>query len=212
MNLSQAITILMVLVAINIFYNYSANQRSLDQQHTNSQKSEKPSGNKPLQPGVKYFGTAIFLFPMLAGLWGINYWFNDYNLAKETLNWNKYNGILISKDIQGEVRKNHSRDVRATGTTYYSPEVVYQFTVDGRKYQGKNIDYNSHPSYGDENKVTEYLQGLPETGEDILVYVNDDISKSVIKPGTQNMSYFGLLASLPFFLIGLIGLKFIYKF
>ena len=207
MNLSQAITIVIILTAINTIYNYKANQKLTD-----SRSQESTPNKKPLQNPIKYLGTAIFLFPLLGGIWGINYWFNDYNLAKETLKWKKYNGVLVSKSIEGDVVSNHNTDIRSTDTTYYSPNVVYHFTINGNKYKGTNIDFNSHPAYGDKEKVAKLLQSLPEEGANLFVYVNNDLTSSVLKPGTQNMSYFGVLASTPFLLIGLIGLKLIYKF
>ena len=212
MNLSQAITLIIILIAANAFYNYRAHQKSLENNSLSSQQTKKRASRKPLEPGAKVFGTFVFLIPLLAGIFNINYWFSDYNKAKETLNWKEYDGILISKDIESEVIVNRSTNTSTTNTTYYSADVVYHFTADGDKYESRNIDYNSRPLEGNSENVVEFLKTLPEPGDKITVYANDDKSRSVIIPGTQNMSYFGLLGSLPFFLIGLIGMKFVYQF
>jgi hypothetical protein len=213
MNLSQAITLLIILIAINTFYNYRVHQKSLDPKSFSSQQAEKRANRKPMQTGSKIFGTFIFIIPLFGGIFNLNYWFKDYNLARETVNWNKYEGVLISKDIAREERETDSKKDPFKTITYYSPAVVYHFSMDGEKYRGTNIDYNSHPIDADKDNVIDFLKTLPEPGENITVYADDKsdkTDKTVIIPGTQNMSYFAILIAIPFIAIGFIGMKFVW--
>lgn len=212
MNITQAIIILAIIMIINSLYNYSLNRKSASDISTQLSKVTDSKNSISTTPAIKYFGTAIFILPLLGGLWGINYWLKDYNIANDTLNWNKTSGTIISKSIDSKLISNHSTDVISSDTSYYSPNIVYQFKIGDDTYESSNIDYNSHPTYGDKSKAEMILKKFPEPGEPTDVYVKHDVSKSVLKPGTQNMSYFGILASLPFFIAGFAGIKFLYKF
>lgn len=212
MTLTQAIIIFFILLVANLLYSQFISSQPKNNSPDYAINEAKNADTSSLTPAIKYFGTAIFILPLLGGLWGINHWLKDYNLAKDTASWKQSEGVIVSKSINSKVISNHSTQVTSSDLTYFMPEVVYQFKIGGDKYEGTNIDYHSHPAYGDEDKVKQFLDSLPGVGESITVYINNDNTKTVIKPGTQNMSYFGILVSIPFFIVGLIGIKFLYKF
>jgi len=57
------------------------------------------------------------------GLWAMNYWLRDYNIALDTVNWEKCPGIILSKNVYG----GHTATTTSqsnSGMTY-SPKVEY---------------------------------------------------------------------------------------
>lgn len=65
---------------VNTEYNY------MDNQTTNSNPDS-----------LKYFFLFLSLIPLLGGLWGINTWFKEYNMTKDSVNWQILPGKIISK-------------------------------------------------------------------------------------------------------------------
>lgn len=157
---------------------------------------------------VKGFLTIIFFIPLIGGLWAINYWLSDYNLAKDTLNWQSYPGVIIKKSI-GSDRSTGVSGTQISGRSYH-PEVEYHFTYQDKKYKSDNIDFLNTPAYGDIKIPQAFLNSLPSEGDYVDVFYNPELKKSVLITGANNSSYFGISIGVVFFLLALVGFKYIY--
>lgn len=212
MNLTQAISLIVILVVLNLIFNTIA-QRRIESSNINSQKVVADKEQKTKFSTVeKNFMAGIAILPLLMGLWAINYWFSEFNTARESYTWVAIQGKLRNKSVDSQhFRSDYSSSKSVTPLTYI-PTVEYSFEYKGQTHIGTTLDYLNQPAYGDKRKVQEILDKLPDVGEEVTVYVSPDTSRAVLFRGTKDTSYFGILAGIPFFLAGLLGIKFIYGF
>lgn len=212
MNLTQAISFFLILIALNFVFSgiiqCRAETSSINTQHAIAIKKSK----KKFSTTEKNFMAGIALFPLLMGLWAINYWFGEYNKARETTTWKAVQGTLLHKGIEAQQFDSTHESFRSTRPVTHVPTVEYSFEYNGKTYIGTTLGYLNQPAYGNKERVQAILDKLPETGEKVIVYVSPNASRAVLFRGTRNMSYFGILAGIPFFLAGLIGIKVIYGF
>lgn len=207
MNLTQLIIILITIILLNsswnILYADKSNKTS-PQEKTGlvnfSSHSEKIA--------ARSFFTFIALIPLLAGLWAVNHWFKEYNMARDSINWDVYKGTILSKLVS------FHKAVNTTGSEssgkLYIPTVEYEFTYNNQTVKHDVIDLKNHPASGDISKSEAILDQLPDVGEHVDVYFSFDHKKAVLIPGHHNSSYFGVITGFFFLFIGLIALKFIY--
>jgi len=199
------------VITINFIWNYSI--KSTSSSKNLSELSELGQNkSKEVETAGKIFLTLIAIIPLLGGIWAINHWFSEYNIASDTNTWQAYPGEMISKSITGS----SNRPTTQTGAQHisgsYYPEVIYKFTYKDKKYKGTKLDYLNLPAYGDKKKSQEVLDSLPEAGKFVNVYYSPEKHESVLIKGTKNSSYFGILVGVFFLSIGLIAIKFIYRF
>ena len=204
----------MILIALNFVFNNIIHRKtetsSINTNTKNTITAQK--SKKKFSTIEKNFMAGIALFPLLMGLWAINHWFSEYNTARESYTWKAVTGKLTQKNIKAQRSNSTHESLNTAQQITYIPTVVYSFEHNGKTYSGTTLDYLNQPAYGDKTKVQGILDKLPEAGEEVTVYVSPDTSRAVLFRGTKDTSYFGILAGIPFFLAGLLGIKFIYGF
>jgi hypothetical protein len=120
--------------------------------------------------------------------------------AKASDSWPSVTGVVISSEISESYSDN---------TKMYSPDVIYEYSVNNEPYTGsriKSID-GSTSSY---SSVQKTLQKYSE-GKEIDVYYNPEAPEiSMLEPGAGFFTYLIKYAPLLFCLVGiLILLKFL---
>ncbi len=120
------------------------------------------------------------------------------NKAKASVDWPTVQGTVDSSEV---VR---SRD--SDGDTMYSAEVVYSYTVDGRKFTCDTVwfggDFRSSSSSSHHKTVHRYPAGRQVN----VHYKPDDPTVAVLEPGTKWSSYFAWGLGWLFCTIGLLVL------
>lgn len=210
MSITQLFILASITIALNFIWNYTFNTNHVKttpfpeiQNAEIINKTVKPS-NKI----IKYFFLVIAIFPLLGGIWTINYWFNDFNTAKDSIYWKEFSGHMIEKSIV-QCSNAGTTGHQLAGRTYM-PSVKYEFVYDNKNIIWHKINFLNTPCSGDISKSQNVLDTLPNENEKIIVYFSADKKQAVLITGTNNMSYFGVLGGIFFYLIGLIGIKLIY--
>jgi hypothetical protein len=214
MTFIQAITLFVIVVILNVAWNYHARNKSESNATVTKvrpEPSEQSSGTDKQATETNYLlvpMVLIVMFLLLMGIWAINYWLREYNMAADSLNWDVVPGEIISKDIQ----RSASSSRLSNDTKTYVPSVEYTFTYKGKKYKGTNIDYSNSPAYGDTSKSQAVLNSLPDVGQKIDVYVSPDLKHSCLLPGPTNSNPFGIIVGTFLLFIGVAGLKKLFGF
>lgn len=170
MNPTQILSLISIVIIVNTAWNHIYRKPSdnintyYNQDHTNTTKTNK---DKETDKVIKYFITFIAAFPLLMGLWAINYWFNEFNTATDSVNWEQYPGKILSKDIHYQ-RPAGQSGTQTSGKTY-SPEVEYEFYYKDKTIKWNVIDFHNRPSHGDTSKSQAVLDRLPNIGETVNV-------------------------------------------
>jgi hypothetical protein len=214
MNLSQVIIIVVALLLFNFLWNHTVRTKqpniilpgSISLEESDNQNTK---ANKPLDPAIRYFFTIIALFPIVMGLWAINYWLSNYNLAVESENWTHVKGKILSKNVVGQTPSGSSGTTTAGMT--YSPSVKYEFTYKNKRHEWHKIDFRNHPSR-EKEYAQEVLDSLPDVGEPVTVYISPEHKTAVLISGATNSNYFAVLVGTFFLLIGFIWVKLLYGF
>jgi len=143
------------------------------------------------------------VFGLIGG--GLSYWgWNILQDAKASASWPTANGIVSSSDVS------HTTD--SDGGDTYSPEVDYQYSVDGQNYSNNTIKFGEN-SYSSRNKAEGIAATYP-VGRQVTVYYDPNQPvKAVLEPGVSGGSYIVLGIGVLFFLIGVIvaPLTFIFR-
>jgi len=206
MNLTQ----ILILITLIIIFNLTWNRLHTDPQSikTIQQLNKTQKTIKAFSTAEKLFLTFITLIPLLGGLWSINYWFSEYNIAKESINWDIYPGKILSKKVS------YFKPTNSTGSEVsgklYTPEVKYEFTYNNKLLQWDVIDFKNDTASGNIEKSEAILSILPEVGEPVDVYFSAQDKQAVLIPGHKNSNYFGVIVGIIFLSIGLISIKYIY--
>lgn len=96
--------------------------------------------------------------------------------AIESRRWPQRTAKLISTKIS------HGRS--SSDGFVYSPEVEYEYTFEGNKYNGNQIDFSAMSS--SEAWAQKIIDKIRKNGETIVIYVNpEDPGISVINPGIR---------------------------
>lgn len=109
-----------------------------------------------------------------------------------TSNWEPVDGVIKSSGV--------SSSTDGEGGTTYCLHVSYQYTVDGKTYDGDRVSYSTENSCNSwsENADDDY----PE-GKEITVYYDpNNPSESVLQPGLSGVDFFVCC----FFIFPLVGL------
>lgn len=94
-------------------------------------------------------------------------------LSKCSESWPKAEGVIKESEIQ---------IVEKAGSTQFKAHVLYEFTVDGKKYTSTKINYDLMSS--SERPAVEELVNRYPKGQQVSVYYQPDApSESVLEPG-----------------------------
>ncbi len=139
---------------------------------------------------------------VLGGLFLLFYGGRGLMLAHESPNWPTQQGQILISTIDTTFSSGGGDSV--TSSTSYHPVVVYAYTVDAVRYEGKRITFGDHAT--EENKRAQDIIAEYPTGSIIEVfYKPQSPSTSVLIPGISNDTFFvpgfGLVSLLVGFLI-----------
>ena len=115
------------------------------------------------------------------------------NNATASKSWPAINGIIKSS----RVITNRDND-----GTMYSADVVYEYLVNGQKYNSSTIRFEADFKSSNSSKAYEVINRYPE-GREVQVYYNPEKPElAVLEPGAFFSSYIIWLVGLLFFIIG----------
>jgi hypothetical protein len=120
--------------------------------------------------------------------------------AKQSESWPTVSGIITHSEIQQS---------ESDGTTMYSSEINYDFTIDNKFYSGDRITLTSGSSSTSSiREVKKELQAYP-IGANVKVYYDPELpNNSVLKPGAD---FFTKLVKYTPFLFGFIGIVMLWQ-
>ena len=210
MNITQLTLIIIITLFLNYLWgNYikpHAKTLNTETQDINISTDNTKQQSRKI---IKYFFLIIAFFPLLGGLWAMNYWLSDYNTAKDSVNWKEYDGKIIDKSID-QCSSAGTTGHQLAGRTY-RPSIKYQFIYNEKVITWDKISFLNTPCSGDQKKSQRILDSFPDIGDKVKVYFSSEKKQAVLKTGTKNSSYFGLFGGIFFFLLGLLGLRLIYQ-
>lgn len=92
--------------------------------------------------------------------------------------------------IQGEITYSDIRESESDGTTMYSAEINYYFTVENKSYSGNRISLTSgNSSTSSLREVKKDLQKYP-VGADVTIYYDPELpNNAVLEPGADLFTY-----------------------
>jgi hypothetical protein len=120
--------------------------------------------------------------------------------AEATESWPTVPGVITSSEID---------QYDSDGTTMYSAEINYDFTVDDKPYNGNRISINSgNSSTSSIKEVKKDLQKYP-VGAAVTVYYDPELpNNAVLEPGADFLTY--LIKYAPF-LFGFLGIAMLWQ-
>jgi len=229
MNSSQIIITIITLVILNWLWDQRIKRKKLARVDFEKPDTETIEKRKKLLFSSRIILTPILAFPLIMGLLFTNKWFETYNMAKASLNWEAVNGVITDKKVH-TIIPGGSKNT-ATKSYEYLPLIEYEFHVKGKAFTSTRINYHQNLAYTETEDVQMYLDEFPNVGETIMVYtstveipITNDIPDSVVPPnkrfkikqlsvltpGIDGMNYLSLMLMNIFTLIGLIGFKKLY--
>ncbi|MFZ0548264.1 MAG: DUF3592 domain-containing protein [Candidatus Promineifilaceae bacterium] len=128
---------------------------------------------------------------------GLSYWgWTILQDAKASASWPTASGLVTSSEVS------HSTD--SDGNDSYSPEVDYQYQVDGQSIVNSQIKFGEN-SYGNRRKAEEIAGNYP-VGQQVTVYYDPERpDKAVLEPGVTAGSYIVLGIGVFFILVSLVS-------
>ncbi|MCB1917825.1 MAG: DUF3592 domain-containing protein [Rhodocyclaceae bacterium] len=150
---------------------------------------------------VRVFPWTTVLFASLFIWIGID----QVHKASASVEWPSVPGTVRTSGVVEDSSSSGSR--RSSSVTYHA-NVVYDYVVEGKAYQGERISYGSYGT-GDEERATRIAAGYPE-GAAVRVYFQpDDPGESVLEPGTEGVPWFFVAMGSAFALFGLLLARFL---
>jgi hypothetical protein len=136
----------------------------------------------------------LFIFGLVGA--GLSYWgWTIVQDARASSSWPTAAGAVISSEVS------HSTD--AEGGDSYSPEVDYQYQVDGQNIINDQIKFGEN-SYDSRRRAEEIAANYP-VGRQVTVYYDpEQPDKAVLEPGVSAGSYIVLSIGVVFILIALL--------
>jgi hypothetical protein len=127
---------------------------------------------------------------------GLSYWgWTILQDARASATWPTAAGVVTSSEVD------HSTD--AEGGDSYSPEVDYQYQVDGQTITNNQIKFGEN-SYSSRRKAEEIAANYP-LGQQVTVYYEPERpTNAVLEPGVSAGSYIVISIGALFLLISLI--------
>ena len=131
---------------------------------------------------------------VVAGVVMMGFGFNSLSKASDSESWPSAEGVVISSEV---VTHHHNGGDRS-----YSPEILYDYVVNGESLSGNSIKFGVGWTAGEARRyVNKY-----RAGKTVKVYYNvEDPSEAVLEPGVDFSTWtFPLLGAL----IALFGILF----
>jgi hypothetical protein len=127
---------------------------------------------------------------------GLSYWgWTILQNARASASWPTAEGVISSSEVS------HSTD--AEGGDSYSPEVDYQYTVDGLPFSDSTIKFGEN-SY-DRRRTAEEIAATYPVGRPVTVYYDpEEPDNAVLEPGVSGGSYIVLGIGVIFILVALV--------
>ena len=127
--------------------------------------------------------------------------FDTYRDGQETESWTATSGRVLSSTIDESTRTTR-RNGRTETKTTYTPEVTYEYTVDGVRYEGDSIRADDHG--GGSDRAYDLAGRYPEGSETTVYYDPESPADAVLMRGyeTTQVYLFGGIGGL----FGIIGL------
>jgi len=209
MNIIQISVLCILIFLSNLIWNIALSNREASENISDNNFDKNSQNNSNQVKSTTIFFTILAVLPLLSGLYFVNSWFKEYNIAVDSINWKTYPVKIILKSV--DYYKSAGETGHQVSGKLYQPEVEYIFKYNNITYKSNVIDYLNRPIDGDKRKSQLVIDSLPEIGQPVDVYYSPNYEKSVLIPGAKNSNYFGILGGGIFFIIGLISLKFIYQ-
>lgn len=123
--------------------------------------------------------------------------------AEATESWPTAPGVITSSEID---------QYDSDGTTMYSAEINYDFTVDDKPYNGNRITINSgNTSTSSIKEVKKDLQKYP-VGANVTVYYDPELpNNAVLEPGADFLTYLIKYGPFVFVFFGVLMLFQVFK-
>ena len=152
--------------------------------------------------GYSVLGVLIFIWGLLTFIY---VGWPSYQTATEAHSWPKVEGTVVESGV-AEVESYDSQSHRRSqsASIMYRPEVVFQYTVDGKSYTSNTVYHMSTSQLstrkGDSLEVTSQYP----VGTVVQVYYDANHPQvSVLEPGVRDVQYVFVLGPLILMLIGL---------
>ncbi len=193
-------------IAIGFFLKNTENTNNIiitENHYMDNQSTNSTSTN------IKFFFVFLSLIPLLGGLWGINTWFTEYNIANDSVNWEIIPGKIISKSTTTGLTSHLSTrtDVYSESTRAVCPKIEYVYKADNQVYKSTKIDFANRGCSTNSQDAQKILDNFPNINEKVNVYYDRKNNNTVLIPGAQDTNYWWLLMTSIFFLVGLILVK-----
>ncbi len=140
----------------------------------------------------------------------LNSWFKDYNHAVASKNWEVYQGVMRSKEARviEDLNRTSANSTHLKPAVYfYSPQVSYEFEMDGKRYEGTNLDFSGRGQTSDREAIQAILDELPDVGENVDVYIDKDQRKSSLRAGAGQLNYAGFFVGLGCLIFGMLLIR-----
>jgi len=155
------------------------------------------ASSKQLSPGMKFFFCRILpLFFVGAGAITLYLGIQSFNKARASTNWPEAEGKIISSSVESHTseKTGSSRDRSrsrggTTTTTTYKAEVFYEYTVDGKTYNGNRVAYGN-VSTSSPSRARRIVDRYPEGKEISVYYQPDDPEECLLEPGMKLQTLF----------------------
>ena len=135
-----------------------------------------PAALAPKRPGrrigVLVCGLIIFMmgFLMTLGAW------SKLDDGKKSVNWPTVEGRVVFSTL-----KEHGNSRKR-----YSPDVTYEYQVDGRKFQSQRISFEAIKKSKDKRQVTAFIAKYPKDGTVQVYYDPEDPGNCTLVAGMKN--------------------------
>jgi len=212
MNFTQVIVLSVLIILANVAWNkflYKKDSTVDVTQVLNSSSDELNNGSNRVASTTVIL-SILAIIPLLSGLYFVNAWFNDYNMANDSVNWESCPGRILSKNVVN-FRSSGVTNHQSSGLLYI-PEIEYAFKYKNQTYKASQIDLLNEPAHGDKSKSQTVIDSFPEAGESVTVYYSPKYDKSVLITGSKKTNYLGVLGGGMFFIIGLICIKLLFRY
>lgn len=136
----------------------------------------------------------LFVFGLVGA--GLSYWgWTILQDARASSSWPTSEGVVTSSEVD------HSTD--AEGGDSYSPEIDYQYQVDGQSLTNNQIKFGEN-SYNSRRTAEEIAANYPVGRQVIVYYDPEQPDKAVLEPGVSSGSYIVLSIGVVFILVALL--------
>jgi len=212
MNITQVIILLILIILANFAWNKVLYKKDniVDVNQVLNSPSDELNNSSNRVASTTVILSILSIIPLLSGLYFVNSWFNDYNLANDSVNWEPCPGRILSKNVVN-FRSSGITSHQSSGLLYI-PEIEYAFKYKDQTYKANLIDLLNEPAHGDKSKSQTVVDSFPEAGESVTVYYSPKYDKSVLITGFEKTNYLGLLGGWMFFIIGLICIKLLFRY